>query len=217
MSLNNPSVTTDLATIKLAVELDEVKRHNGVFNEADDQLLNDFIERAVPELEDYLGRSFISKTYEYVLDCFVPARGALDDFWYGHAPRGDRRGFGTIQLPRPPLVSITSINYIDQTGASQLLAATEYQVDTKRAPGRIAPSRTATTWPSTSVEDMNAVTIAYIAGYGAEPSNVDPRIRHLLCRVIGHWYENREQTSISQLLEDPEGQRLVSALKVVRF
>lgn len=94
-----------------------------------------------------------------------------------------------IILPRPPLVSVTSIAYLDTSGDSQTLAADQYRVLTKETPGRIVPEY-AIVWP-TLYDVENAVTVTYVAGYGAATAVPSP-IKHALKLIAAHWYEQRE-------------------------
>ena len=94
-----------------------------------------------------------------------------------------------IQLPRPPLQSVTSIVYLDTAGASQTMSSADYDVDTSREPGQIvlAPN---VSWPSTEAGRVNAVTITYVAGYGlavAVPENIKQAMR----LMVADSYENR--------------------------
>lgn len=73
---------------------------------------------------------------------------------------------GPIRVPRPPLISVSSIQYVDTAGAAQTLATSLYQVDPYHQPGLIVPAY-GQTWPTTRDGTPNAVTVTYLAGYGA--------------------------------------------------
>lgn len=97
-----------------------------------------------------------------------------------------------IELPKPPLASISSVAYLDADGASQTLSAsTDYQSDLLSHPGRLLP-QPGVLWPETEFERLNAVTIVYTAGYGAAGSSVPRPLRLAMLLLIGQWYENRE-------------------------
>lgn len=76
-----------------------------------------------------------------------------------------------IELPYPPLVSVTSIQYIDTGGATQTLAADQYVVHDYREPALIVPAWSVA-WPSTR-DVMNAVQVNYAAGYAPVGSPTD--------------------------------------------
>lgn len=96
---------------------------------------------------------------------------------------------GVIHLPRPPLVSVTSITYTDTAGASQTLASTDYTVSSYRQPGTVQPIY-AGTFPSLLPVPDNVV-ITYEAGY-ATPELIPQRIRQAGLLLMGTLYEDRE-------------------------
>jgi len=83
-----------------------------------------------------------------------------------------RAGFpcdGVIWLPKAPLISVTSVTYLDTAGISQTWSNTLYTVDAPSGPkarmGCLVPNY-GEVFPSTR-EIVNAVTIRFVAGYGA--------------------------------------------------
>lgn len=78
----------------------------------------------------------------------------------------------TIELRKPPVASVSSITYLDADGASQTLATSVYAVNTKRWPPRIRLAD-GQSWPTTQDYTDNAVTITFVAGFGA--SSTDPK------------------------------------------
>jgi len=112
----------------------------------------------------------------------------LDEF-----PPDARNCTSTIDVPVPPLQSVSSITYLDNNGDSQTLAASKYDVDASSEPGRIAPAF-GETWPDTR-DVNNAVTVTFIAGY-TTAALVPDTIKHAIKMITGHWYENREEVVI---------------------
>lgn len=68
-----------------------------------------------------------------------------------------------IEVRFPPVQSITSIVYLDTSGSSTTLSASDYRVDTTNKPARITPAY-GLLWPSTYCV-TRAVTITAVAGY----------------------------------------------------
>lgn len=95
------------------------------------------------QAEQITGRSFAVCTWQAKLDAF-PAE---------------------IRLLWPPIVSITSITYVDTAGTTQTLAPASYAADIHSEPGWVLPAA-GTDWPDT-YDTANAVTINYTAGEGA--------------------------------------------------
>ena len=53
---------------------------------------------------------------------------------------------------------------------------------------------------------MNAVTITFVAGYGAA-DQVPDEAKHAIKLILGHLYENREDVSTAPLRAIPQGAR----------
>lgn len=164
----------------------------------EDALIDPLIPAARRWAEGYARRALITQTWDMMLDRF-PARDIL--------------------VPLPPLQSVTSIDYIDTAGASQLLAASEYQTDIVSEPGRIAPSVDAVTWPATQIGALNAVTIRFTAGYGIAAQSVPEPIRQGMLMLIAHMFERRESTIVgAQATRVPmSAEWLLDPYRMLRF
>ena len=118
--------------------------------------------------------------------------------------------WGLWRLPRPPIVSVTSIKYYDIDDAVATMAAADYQLDTVDGLVNILE------WPATDLRDLNPIVIEYVAGYTTCPMAV----RQAMLLLIAHWYQNREAVmvstgSYSQSAEVAVGvQRLLNQYKV---
>lgn len=93
--------------------------------------------------------------------------------------------FGAIDLPIGPLMSVTSVTYIDGAGSPATVPAIDYQTDDTAVEGRIAP---VDSWPSTA-SVINAVTITFQAGYAG--AACPEAIKTALKMLISATYENR--------------------------
>lgn len=129
------------------VTLSEVKAHMRVAIDDDDGLIAGYILAARTYVEGQIHRPIVSRMYDYTIDYGWP--------W--------KNGRTWIDLPMPPLRSIRSVSYIDENGATQTLAANQYQVITNSARGAVVPAYNAT-WPSVRSQ-MEAITVRMIAGY----------------------------------------------------
>jgi uncharacterized phiE125 gp8 family phage protein len=90
-----------------------------------------------------------------------------------------------LELPWPPLVSVTSVKYLDTAGAEQTLSSSVYRVhtgDDLRGYVELLPSQS---WPSTyGVSDD--VWITCQAGYGSSPSDVPETVRQAILLMVSH-------------------------------
>lgn len=91
-----------------------------------------------------------------------------------------------IDLPKPKLVSVQSVTYLDANGVRQTLANTEYQVVTSELIGYIKPAY-GKTWPACRVQP-ESVQITFTAGYGASASSVPQSIKDWMLMAINTMY-----------------------------
>ncbi|MCB9117972.1 MAG: DNA-packaging protein, partial [Caldilineaceae bacterium] len=120
---------------------------------------------------------------------------------------------GIIELPRPPLASVTSITYTDEDGATQTLAANNYRVDTAREPGRVVLAPGAD-WPSVALDSSNPITVRFVAGY-ADAGDVPGMAKAAILLQIGEIYANREAVIVGSTPQvTPAVQRVLNLLKV---
>jgi uncharacterized phiE125 gp8 family phage protein len=173
------------------VSLVEAKAHLRVDHADDDATINFLIAVARSHFDavsGWMGRALINQTWELILDEFP----VISPQWCCWSSPNLLRATG-IKLPFPRLQSVTSIKYLDGNGDEQTIAPGDYIVDTASEPGWVFPT---TAWPTAGTVP-NAVTVRYIAGYGAGASDVPTPIKHAIMIVIGHYYENREQVVIN--------------------
>jgi uncharacterized phiE125 gp8 family phage protein len=133
-----------------------------------DAELSSMITRAREEAEEMTRLAFAPQTLEYALDSF---------------PSGNY-----IELPRPPLASVTTVKTYDSDGTpTTLTAATQYLVDADSTPGRIALPY-AGTGPSGADYPINPIRIVYVAGYTTLPQ----RLKNILLYHVGLLYKYRD-------------------------
>ena len=151
------------------VTLADLKEYLRITTNEQDTTLNALGKAARQQAEVFLRKVLITQTWTWTLDDFPPT---------------------PIWVPWPPLQSVTSITYQDVDDDTQTLAASNYVVSTGDTPGRITLSSTGS-FPSTFGE-ADDVTITFVAGYGASPSDVPQPIRLAIQLMAGHWFEHRE-------------------------
>lgn len=146
------------------ITLAEAKVQVGILDEPGyDSALNSFIASARAHVEAYCGTPIASRTVTVKCDSF-------DDF---------------AKFPVVPLVSVSSVSYIDAAGDTQTLATSVYEV---RSDGLTASLvlKYGQVWPS--VQPGSRITVTAIVGYSAVPADV----KHALLLLITHWFANRE-------------------------
>jgi uncharacterized phiE125 gp8 family phage protein len=150
------------------VSLAEAKRHANVVATDDDTLISALLQAAREQVESDASRALVTQTWRLKLHSFFA---------------------DLIELPRPPLVSVTKIEYLDLNDVTQTLPVVYYRVDADRSPGVIWRDKDYV-WPTIS-DQPNAVTITYVAGYGAAAA-VPARAKQAILLLVGHWYRSRE-------------------------
>jgi len=158
------------------ISLFEAKRQcKAPSDTSEDGLIVGLITAARERAEAVTGRQLISARWDLRFDDAQVDMG----LWYA------------IQIPRPPLISVESVEYVDYTGATQTWASSNYQVDAPRGPfarfGRLLPLPTAT-WPLPQPGRVNALTVHFTAGYGTTAATVPASIRQAMLTMIAAWY-----------------------------
>jgi uncharacterized phiE125 gp8 family phage protein len=161
------------------VSLAEAKLHLRQDITDDDTLIGSLVTAARRYCEKRIGQQFVTATWRLAIDAF---------------PCGVHGGL--IELPNPPLVEVDSITYVDTNGEVQTLDESFYQVDASSRPGRLAPVY-GQRWPSAR-RQLNAVTIDFVAGYGAAAA-VPETIKQAILLLVGHWYANREAVVVGTI------------------
>jgi uncharacterized phiE125 gp8 family phage protein len=94
-----------------------------------------------------------------------------------------------LRLPRPPLVSVTSVTYYDAAGAQQTLSGSAYEVRTPwRQPGEVERAPDAT-WPALQCDRTYPVTVRFVAGWGE--GNVPAVVQQAILLLVAWWYDHR--------------------------
>jgi len=148
----------------MEVEAIKIRPEMHVAGTASDLIIADHLQSAIEAYEEYTDNILCRSTLDLYLDEFPDE----------------------IETPGP-LYDVTSISYLDSSGATQTLAETVYVFDGSIAlAGRIAP-KNGQSWPST-LQQINAVTIRAEIGY-ANAASVPQRIKDgLLAKVQEIYY-----------------------------
>lgn len=163
----NPRVSVGPASEP--VTLEEARLHVRADGTLDDASLTDAIKAAREFAEAVTGKRYVTQTLIYNLDAFPE--------W-------------EIQLPEPPLASITSIKYYDEDNIQRTLASTKYRIVASR--NAVEPE-VDEEWPDV-YDKGDSVEITYVVGTAA--SAVPFRIKRGILLLVGHWYANREEVII---------------------
>jgi uncharacterized phiE125 gp8 family phage protein len=154
------------------IDLATAKAHLRVISNAEDTLITSLSKAAREDVENYTGRSLIATTWRQSGAGFVDV----------------------IELLKSPASSVSSIQYVDEAGATLTLSASVYRLVTSSDPAAAAPARVelvdGESWPAVAVRP-DAVRINFVAGY-ASAAAVPPSMVAAILLVLGDLYENRE-------------------------
>lgn len=170
------------------VTLEQAKAHLREDSTDFDEQIQAFIEAATDDAEGFQGRALIDQTWDLTLDAWP------DSVWQGI------RRVNEIRIPKPPLIEVGGVYYLDSSGAEQTLDASLYTVDTMNESGRVILK--SGSWP-TLPELANAVRVRFRAGYldqtvSPAVSNVPKATFAAILIIIGDLYANRESVVLGQ-------------------
>lgn len=152
------------------ISVEEALEHLRIDGTSDPALVYQHVRAARDLAEAVTKRALMRQTWKYFTDCWPDACG--------------------MELPKPPLASVTHVKYYDDDGTLQTLATSVYSVDTFSEPGRITLAYNQT-WPSHR-PIPNAIEVQYVAGY-VTADRVPASIIAGMKLILGHLYENREE------------------------
>lgn len=162
------------------ISLTEAKSHLRIDTTDDDTLITSLIVAAREYAQGFQNRAFVTQTYELWLDA-----------WPEY-----------IQIPRPPLQSITSIKYYGTDNIEYTMAPADYFADSKSEPGRVVLAY-GKSWPSTTLRPANGIVVTFVAGYGAAAS-VPQQVKQAMLLLVSWWYENREAATTGKVSKEIE-------------
>lgn len=157
-------VTDPVAT---PLSLAEAKTYLRVDSSEDDALIIALIKSATTWAENHTQRAFLSQSWEL--------RVSREDALCG------------VALPRPPAVSVTTVEYLNTAGAP--IAHNDYTFYEFQDPASIVLESI----PQDADPDRpDTVRVTYAAGYGDAPDDLPEDLRSAVYLLCSHLYENRE-------------------------
>lgn len=153
----------------------EVKNYLKVDDATDDALIATMLKAARQAVESRQNISTLTKTIVQKLERFPSSYKVATDYE------------NVIKLLVYPVVSVSSITYLNENGVLQTLAQNLYEVDTYRG---IIGEAVDQDFPDTYLS-LNDVTITYTAGFGTAATDCPSDIRIAVLKLIANMYDNR--------------------------
>lgn len=202
--------TSDPATTP--VTLAQVKDQLKISGTDEDDTLTLFIEAATKHIEDFVGMSLITQTWQMTLDHWPVYN---EPWWDGVVQAAmntitDRSRAANILLPRWPLVSVDTIT----VDGSSITITDYFIVDTTQRPGRLVLKQGATYPP---IDDLtaNAIVITFSTGYGADDTSIPADIKLAIRQMVAYMFEHRgDGCSAGKAFQDSGAKSMIEQYKV---
>ena len=164
------SLTTTSAPAVEPVTTAEAKEYLRIDSSDDSQnaILAILIKAARTRVEEYLRRSLITRTYSFEMNG--------DDM-------RDR-----IEIPRPPVQSVTSLTIYEEDSAGVETSYTEAAENWQLVEASYLKHRN-DGWEVNRMD--RAGTLVYVAGYGDASTDIPADILMVIFRLLALWYERR--------------------------
>lgn len=105
--------------------------------------------------------------------------------------------FRSVEIKKPRLQEVDSIKYTDSDAVEHTLSESVYLVNAFSGIVLLADGQS---WPVDVLYQVNPIAIAFVCGYGDDPSDVPEPIRIAILMLCSHWYENREPVNIGNVV-----------------
>jgi len=158
----------------LAVTLEEAKIQCRQ-EEDDDVNIRGLINAAQEYVECDQSYTLLSTTFD------LPVRG-----WWGNDTG--------LSLPRPPLLSVSSIRYYDAAGNVQTLDSSWYEVRKPWKQPAVILRAPLKTWPTLQCDRKYPIAIRFVAGF-PDAASVPQLIKQAMLLLIEYWYDERSAVS----------------------
>lgn len=150
--------------------LQEAKDYLRIDSSDDEAMLLTLVSAAQNYCEEYCRLSFLEQTWTATFESW-PAKG--------------------LELPRPPLLAVTSVQYRDDVdGSFVTVGPSDYDVDLYEWPSRLVHKGTI---PTTG-DYRGAWQVVYTAGYGDEADSVPDDIKAAVMLMLKALHDREEQT-----------------------
>jgi len=147
------------------VTLEEAKAHLKVDTADDDALIVRLIAAARARAEWHTGRAFVTQSWILWRDGWAQC----------------------VEIPLPPLQAIAAVTTFAPDGTPNVLDPDLYTVDAASQPARLAFGCI----PPVGLRTINAIAIAFDAGYGGAADDVPAPLREAILEIVAELYVHR--------------------------
>ena len=172
------TLVTALSDQALAVSVDDALFHLRIDAGTEDSYVEKLIRSVQQELvppTGWLGRALTTVTYRQTLPSFAD----------------------TIRLAGGIIQELTSIEYLDNAGATKTVDPTVYRLTNDGIPSIVL--KPGQSWPTDVLCVEDAVAINYDAGFGDTETDVPEVIKEYILLKVGTRYDNRKDTIVGTI------------------
>lgn len=182
--------------VEYPVTIAEVKDFARIDGNDEDSLLTTFLDAVISSIEEYLGRALVTRTVKMIMD-----------EW----------NTNEIELPSPPLISVSSVNTVDEDELETEYDSSNYYIITESIPGRLVIKKSSEL-PSNTERDKAGYNIVFTAGYG-DASSIPKKIKLAIMQWVTMIYENRSMShnDIQYNEPPPEVKKILQTFRVNRI
>ena len=185
----------------LAVLLDDFKYHSKYDGTTSDTLMTIYLKTAIEYAEKMTRRDFVNRTYKTFRDGF-PGTEVYDH--YSLVNQGNV-GF---EIRKSKLQSVTSVKYLVDN-ALTTVASTVYYATSESGYSKIL-TLDGQVWPTNADIRLQAVEIEFVAGYGADDTDVPDDLQEAILVHATQILENRSDCKNANVMDKvPEVCRLI--------
>jgi uncharacterized phiE125 gp8 family phage protein len=180
LNIKNAFVTTLIEPTTYPVTIQEIKDFGSIDGNDLDSFLEGILIGVVESIEQYLGRSLISRTLKLTFDNWPTKE---------------------IEFPKSPLLSIVSVNTVDEEGIETVYDSDNYYVVSENIPGKLVIKKNASL-PVNNDRELAGFNIVYVAGYG-NASKVPKTIKIAIMQWVVMIYENKSMSDDEVIKNEP--------------
>jgi len=180
LDIKNACITTLIEPTTYPVTIQEIKDFGSIDGNDLDSFLEGILIGVVESIEQYLGRSLISRTLKLTFDNWPTKE---------------------IEFPKSPLLSIVSVNTVDEEGIETVYDSDNYYVVSENIPGKLVIKKNASL-PVNNDRELAGFNIVYVAGYG-NASKVPKTIKIAIMQWVVMIYENKSMSDDEVIKNEP--------------
>ncbi len=180
LNIKNAFVTTLIEPQTYPVTIQEIKDFGSIDGNDTDAFLENILIGVIEATEEYLGRSLITRTLKLTFDNWPTKE---------------------IEFPKSPLLSIVSVNTVNEEGIETIYDAENYYTVSESIPGKLVLKKSATL-PVNNDRDTAGFNIVYTAGYG-DATKVPKKIKIAIMQWVVMIYENKSMSVDEVIKNEP--------------